>query len=155
MTRGRGAARAGRFHGRVRLQPNLAAKRISLVAKLLYVDDEVLIGKAVARWFERRGHTVRLAITVGSAKEAIAQDLPDVMFIDVWLGAESGFELMSWIEETYPALASRVTFVTGELADSTQSTRIWRTLGRPVLQKPFDFADLERSIADAERRNGT
>ncbi|MCY7379572.1 MAG: hypothetical protein LH467_09580 [Gemmatimonadaceae bacterium] len=62
---------------------------------------------------------------------------------------------MSWIEETHPALASRVTFVTGELADSTRVDRIWQTLGRPVLQKPFDFADLERSITDAEQRNST
>ena len=128
---------------------------MSHVAKLLYVDDEILIGKAVARWFERRGHTVQLATTVASAQAAIAEQAPDAMFIDVWLGAESGFELMSWIEETHPVLASRVTFVTGELADSTRGSRIWRTLGRPVLQKPFDFADLERSIADAERRNGT
>lgn len=125
------------------------------MATLLYVDDEVLIGKAVARWFERRGHTVHLAATVASAKEAIAQELPDVMFIDVWLGADSGFELMSWIQEMHPALASRVTFVTGELADSAQASKTWQTLGRPVLQKPFDFADLERCIADAERRNGT
>ena len=128
---------------------------MSHVAKLLYVDDEVLIGKAVARWFERRGHTVQLADTVAGAKEAIALELPDAMFIDVWLGADSGFELMSWIQEMHPALASRVTFVTGELADQTQVSKVWRTLGRPVLQKPFDFADLERSIMDAERRNGT
>ena len=125
------------------------------MAKLLYVDDEVLIGKAVARWFERHGHTVQLAGTVASAKAAIIEQAPDAMFIDVWLGTESGFELMSWIEETHPALASRVTFVTGELADSTRVDRIWQTLGRPVLQKPFDLADLERSITDAERRNST
>ena len=42
-----------------------------------------------------------------------------------------------------PELAARVTFVTGELADENRGDRIWRTLGRPVLQKPFDFAQLE------------
>lgn len=130
-------------------------ERMSHVATLLYVDDEVLIGKAVARWFERRGHAVQLAGTVAGAKAAIVERAPDVMFIDVWLGTESGFELMGWIEEMHPALASRVTFVTGELADSTDVSRIWKTLGRPVLQKPFDFADLERSIKDAERSDGT
>ena len=66
------------------------------MARLLYVDDEVLIGKAVARWFERHGHTVQLAATVASAKTAIIEQAPDAMFIDVWLGTESGFELMSW-----------------------------------------------------------
>jgi DNA-binding response OmpR family regulator len=84
----------------------------------------------------------------------LAEHVPDALFIDVWLGTESGFELMSWIEETRPELAARVTFVTGELADGSRSDRVWRTLGRPVVQKPFDFTELERYVADAERREG-
>lgn len=115
---------------------------------LLYVDDEVMIGKAVARWFTRRGHTVHLAETIASAQQVITDHEPDTVFIDVWLGTESGFELMSWIEDTRPELADRVTFVTGELADASRSDRVWRTLGRPVLQKPFEFADLERFIIE-------
>jgi len=124
------------------------------MANLLYVDDEALIGKAVARWFARRDHTVHLAISVSSAQREIGQyrlDL-DVVFIDVWLGEESGFELMSWIEDAHPSLAGRVVFVTGELADATRSDRTWRTLGRPVLQKPFNFTDLERFVVELDRR---
>jgi DNA-binding response OmpR family regulator len=85
---------------------------------------------------------------------------PDALFIDVWLGTESGFELMSWIEESRPQLADRVVFVTGELVDSqnVDTGRLWQTLGRPVLQKPFDFAQLEaytRTGMDAERGTRT
>ena len=116
------------------------------MSTLLYVDDEALIGRAVARWFGRRGHTVLLAENVASARQAITDTPPDALFIDVWLGNESGFELMSWIEDTRPELATRVTFVTGELADSSRADRVWRTLGRPVLQKPFEFSELERMI---------
>jgi DNA-binding NtrC family response regulator len=122
------------------------------MATLLYVDDESLIGKAVARWFARRGHTVHLAVSIATAQQAIMEHAPDALFIDVWLGSESGFELMSWIEDTRPELADRVTFVTGELADASRNGKVWRTLGRPVLQKPFDFADLERYIAQADQR---
>ena len=141
------------------------------MATLFYVDDEEMIGRAVARWFERRGHTVYLATTVAQAMALIATHEPDVLFLDVWLGSESGFELMSWIEDARPELASRVTFVTGELADAAHGDRVWRTLGRPVIQKPFEFAQLEEHIAaelalssarasrqavapDAERRSG-
>ena len=119
------------------------------MSTLLYVDDEVLIGKAVARWFARRGHTVHLATSIAAAQEAIAHDTPDALFIDVWLGTESGFELMSWIEDVRGQLAERVTFVTGELAGETSNGRVWRTLGRPVLQKPFDLSELERYLAEA------
>jgi DNA-binding NtrC family response regulator len=119
------------------------------MSTLLYVDDEETIGRAVARWFQRRGHTVHVAQSIAGAQGLLAEHVPDALFIDVWLGSESGFELMSWIEETHPQLAERVTFVTGELADSGRGDRVWRTLGRPVLQKPFDFAQLEQQLGDA------
>jgi DNA-binding response OmpR family regulator len=126
---------------------------------LLYVDDEETIGRAVARWFERRGHVVHIARSIDEAKRVLLHESPDAIFIDVWLGTESGFELMSWIEDVRGQLADRVTFVTGELADSVGgSTRIWQTLGRPVLQKPFELAQLEAHAHEyvaAQRGSGT
>ena len=121
---------------------------------LLYVDDEETIASAVALWFQRRGHVVHLATTVAAARRVLEEHVPDALFIDVWLGSESGFELMSWIEDARPELAGRVTFVTGELADQRKVDRVWRSLGRPVLQKPFDFAQLERYASDAGVRPG-
>jgi len=126
---------------------------------LLYVDDEETIGRAVTRWFERRGHHVHVAHSVDEAKRVLLVHSPDAIFIDVWLGSESGFELMSWIEDVRGQLADRVTFVTGELADSIErGQRIWQTLGRPVLQKPFDLSQLEAHAQEyvaAQRASGT
>jgi DNA-binding response OmpR family regulator len=114
------------------------------MATLLYVDDEETIGRAVGRWFERRGHIVHVARSLAEARDLLESREPDTIFIDVWLGTESGFELLSWIEDTRPALAERVVFVTGDLVDSESTHgRIWKTLGRPVVRKPFDFAQLE------------
>ena len=122
------------------------------MATLFYVDDEETIGRAVARWFARRGHTVHVAPSVAAARELLGQHDPDVLFIDVWLGTESGFELMSWIEDVRPELAGRVIFVTGELVENNRTDRVFRTLGRPVIQKPFDFAELQRH-AEASLRH--
>ncbi|MDB4880164.1 MAG: signal transduction histidine kinase, nitrogen specific, NtrB [Gemmatimonadetes bacterium] len=122
---------------------------------LLYVDDEETIGRAVARWFSRRGHIVHVAPSVAEAQRLMGEHEPDVVFIDVWLGQESGFELMSWIEDSRPALADRVVFVTGELADATSADRVFRTLGRPVLQKPFEFSQLEQYVSAAGPRGAT
>jgi two-component system nitrogen regulation response regulator NtrX len=130
------------------------------MATLLYVDDEETIGRAVARWFGRRGHQVHLARSVAGAQQVLEGLDPDALFVDIWLGSESGFELMSWIDDFRPELSERVTFVTGHLVegDIDDAGRVYRTLGRPVLQKPFDFAQLEahaRLTMDAERRTGT
>lgn len=123
---------------------------------LLYVDDEETIGRAVAKWFGGRGHTVHLARSVAEARKVLTTEAtPDAVFIDVWLGDESGFDLMSWIEDVRPELADRVTFVTGELADKERAGQTWRTLGRPVLQKPFEFSQLEALAGATERRHGT
>ena len=122
---------------------------------LLYVDDEETIGSAVSRWFSRRGHTVHVATSVETARRVLVEHELDAVFIDVWLGSESGFDLLSWIEEQRPQLADRVTFVTGELVDDGRAGQTWRSLGRPVLQKPFEFAQLEALAESAERRHGT
>jgi DNA-binding response OmpR family regulator len=136
----------------------LAAGRTAMPS-LLYVDDEETIGRAVARWFERRGHVVHVAHSVDEAKRVLLHHSPDAIVVDVWLGTESGFELMGWIEDVRGHLAERVTFVTGELADAQSGGhRVWQTLGRPVLQKPFDLAQLEAHAygsAAAQRRSGT
>jgi len=128
------------------------------MATLLYVDDEETIGRAVARWFERRGHVVHQARSLSAARQLIESTDPDTVFIDVWLGTESGFELLAWIDDTRPQLAERVVFVTGELVDADSGHgRIWKTLGRPVVRKPFDFAQLEAYTTfavDAERSTG-
>jgi len=120
-----------------------AVGRIEM-ASLLYVDDEETIGRAVSRWFQRRGHQVHVARSIEDAKQILAEHEPAAIFVDVWLGTESGFELMGWIEDERPELADRVTFVTGEMADSLDDGRLdAKTLGRPVLHKPFELAQLE------------
>lgn len=121
---------------------------------LLYVDDEETIGKVVARYFSRRGDVVLLARTIAEAREILEVENPSAVFIDVWLGSESGFELMDWIEDRRPHLAQRVTFVTGELVDESSPDRTWKALGRPVIQKPFDLARLARSVDSVESRPG-
>ena len=129
------------------------------MGSLLYVDDEETIGRAVSRWFERRGHEVHLARSVDDAKQFLIGHEPAAIFLDVWLGRESGFELMGWIEDERPELAERVTFVTGELTDSPGDDQpAWNILGRPVLRKPFQLAQLESrafGVVDAPGKAGT
>lgn len=116
---------------------------------LLFVDDEETIGRAVSRLFSLRGDTALLAHSVSEAQLVLMMHEPDIIFIDVWLGGESGFELLNWIEENRPHLAERVTFVTGDLVPKEGSDGVWRRLGRPIIQKPFDFSKLIEVVADA------
>ena len=116
------------------------------MATVLYVDDETTLRRAVQAWFDRLGDEVRLARTLGEAREHLASGGVDGVFIDLWLPDGSGFELMDWIAEHQPALADRIVFVTGDLVPSDATARQLAMLGRPVLMKPFDLEELERSV---------
>jgi DNA-binding response OmpR family regulator len=97
---------------------------------------------------------VKVARTAAAARETIERDNPSFIFLDVWLGAESGADVMAWIIEHHPHLADRVSFVTGE-ADGGGSTPKWATFGRPVIRKPFDLNTLAAAVDAAESRAGT
>ncbi len=122
------------------------------MATLLYVDDEEVIGLVVSRFFAMRGDVVQVARDLASARAAIEREAPAIIFLDVWLGPESGVDLMQWILNEHPGLAERVTFVTGEAAGSPQK---WSSFGRPVIRKPFDLTALAQVVDDAARRDGT
>jgi DNA-binding response OmpR family regulator len=125
------------------------------MATLLYVDDEEVIGIVVSRFFAMRGDVVVVARTAAAAREAIERDNPSFIFLDVWLGAESGADVMAWIIEHHPQLADRVSFVTGEASGGGELTSRWATFGRPVIRKPFDLNTLAAAVDAAESRAGT
>lgn len=110
------------------------------MATVLYVDDQEAIRRAVKLWLSRKGHVVHLADTVAAARALVSSERLDGIFIDVWLGSESGLELYEWIDSLDPGLAQRVAFVTGDLYDDALATI---RLHRPVLAKPFELRELE------------
>jgi two-component system OmpR family response regulator len=116
------------------------------LAIVLYVDDEEAIRRALTSWLTRRGHTV---YTAGSADEALsilkARDV-DAMFIDIWLGSESGFDLFEWVDMNRPQLVDRTAFVTGAIVRDPEVERSLAAFSRPILTKPFELTELERMV---------
>lgn len=116
------------------------------MANVLYVDDEEAIRRAVVTWLTRRGHTVYAAQNLSVARDLLAAHPIDGVFIDLWLGDESGLELQAWIDENRPELSMKIVFVTGDIAADGSPTQGTQPLGRPVLGKPFDLRQLEELV---------
>lgn len=117
------------------------------MANVLYVDDEAAIRRAVSTWLTRRGHTVHVAADVATAQAILTEQQLDGVFIDVWIGGESGVALHEWMREHTPALAARAVFVTGDIGSSERLLRTIREQGLSVVPKPFNLKDLERIAA--------
>ena len=113
------------------------------VTRVLYVDDEEAIRRAVSSWLTRKGHCVYTAASVASARDVLREHEIDGVFIDLWLGDESGVALHDWIREHYPPLAHRSMFVTGDLAPTEDLERALGEIGVRVLTKPFDLREIE------------
>ena len=124
------------------------------MSTFLYVDDEATIGLLVSRYFARRGDRVLLAASIAEARALLETEEPDAVFIDVWLGKESGVELVRWIAEECPSLLPRVAFVTGENVGESAEWSFGGLIERPVIQKPFELATLARYVDDAGKRAG-
>jgi DNA-binding response OmpR family regulator len=121
---------------------------IANVSNVLYVDDEDAIRRALTSWLTRRGHTV---FTAASTDEAISilksHEEIEAMFIDIWLGRESGFDLFEWVDMNRPRLVEHIAFVTGAIVRDSDVERSLAAFARPILTKPFELSELEHMIA--------
>ena len=104
------------------------------MATVLYVDDDPAVRMVVRRQLEHSGLQVYTAEGVREAKERIEREPPDGLFIDIWLGDGTAFELHAWLQEHHPVLARRVVFVSGDVPGDPGG-RTPTALGCPVLGK--------------------
>lgn len=94
----------------------------------------------------RRGHVVFTAGSADEARSILESQTVDGVFIDIWLGPDSGFDLFEWIDMNRPRVAQNAVFVTGDIIRDPDVERSLAALERPVLTKPFELGELERIV---------
>lgn len=108
--------------------------------RVLLVEDDEHVARAVCLVVRGLGHDVATAVDAPSAQERIAADPPDVVLTDEVLGRGSGRELLAWCASRFPnvrrVLASG--YAATDAADHAQA----------VLPKPFSAAALAAALAD-------
>ena len=67
--------------------------------KLLVVDDEVEIGRLIARVAEQAGYSVMVLTDATEFKEVFREFEPSVVTIDILMPEIDGIELIDWIVE--------------------------------------------------------
>ncbi|TDJ69236.1 MAG: response regulator [Planctomycetota bacterium] len=111
---------------------------------LLLVDNDARILELVAWFLERRGFSVRTALSFREARASIAARAPDLLLSDIDLGAENA-------REELPRLAALgllpPTLVVSGYLDAdlvVELEALPQVIG--TLAKPYDFAVLEERV---------
>lgn len=121
----------------------------SRAATVLVCDDHAMIRRLITELLSRAGHRAREADSVDAAWTELADEPPDLLILDLHLGARSGTEVIDRVRAD-PGLANLpVILLSGDFDDGAS----WaRELGADaVLPKPFDLdaftATVERLLA--------
>lgn len=114
--------------------------------RVLLVDDEVELVDLVTRVLAEDGHVVEHAPGGREALQRLADDDYDLVLLDMRMPGLSGQDVYRVIEQDYPGLAHRVILTTGDVVSSPTSDWLQST-GCPILEKPFDMAQLRATVA--------
>lgn len=103
------------------------------MARLLVVDDEALLRRALRRTLERAGHEVVEAADVASARELLSRtDGIELVFCDVGLPGESGLELVRSLEGSDIASVMLTGIDDPGVADSALAVGAYAYLVKPL-----------------------
>ena len=112
--------------------------------RLLVVDDEPQIRKAVTEWFSQRGFHVSEAENGRRAVEVCTSETFDIVLIDMEMPVMKGPEAIKAIRSLHPCLP--IIVFSGYSQDLEEATEFG---ANRVLQKPLSLRDLEQEVRGA------
>jgi two-component system LytT family response regulator len=113
--------------------------------KILIVDDESLARKRIRGMLknESRVESISEAINGDDALEKVVEILPDIMFLDIQMPGNNGFQLLEKLRKTHSDKVPIVIFVT---AFDKYALKAFDFHATDYLLKPFDRSRFEESF---------
>jgi DNA-binding NtrC family response regulator len=104
---------------------------------VLLIEDERAVMDFVRSALERNGYKVVCAESGADALQLLADGEFHGVVSDMRTpGGVDGAQVHAWIEANRPELASRLVFITGDIANEETAATLRRT-GAPCVEKPF------------------
>jgi DNA-binding response OmpR family regulator len=116
--------------------------------KVLYVEDELFLGKIVKESLESRGYEVIMESDGGKATALFQQSAPDICVLDIMLPNKDGFTIADEIRERDEEVP--IIFLTAKT--ETKDVVLGFSLGgNDYIRKPFSIEELIVRIQNALR----
>ncbi|HTJ82051.1 MAG TPA: ATP-binding protein, partial [Polyangiaceae bacterium] len=125
---------------------SVPAEEPSTPARVLIVEDEVLLGRALADQLSEP-HEVTVVSGSEEALARLAEEKFDVVLCDVKMPTMGGEELYRRVAETDKEQARRFIFMTG-IGFDPELEKFLSHVGAPLLEKPFPIRRAQRVIAE-------
>lgn len=104
---------------------------------VLLIEDEPAVMSYVRAVLERNGYAVVCCESgVAGLRELESAEFMGVVSDMRTPGGVDGADVYAWISANRPALASRLVFITGDVASQETAATLQRT-GAPCVEKPF------------------
>jgi DNA-binding NtrC family response regulator len=122
-----------------------------MAARILVVDDELVICRSCEKVFRKAGHDVSTALSGRQALDLLTRESFDVVFTDLKMMDVGGMEVLKAVKEHYPETI--VVVITG-YATIASAVETMRSGAFDYLPKPFTAAELMAVLERAlERRH--
>lgn len=108
--------------------------------RVLVVDDEPAICRALSIALTRAGYDVVTAHSGDAALATLAAQPMDVMVIDLRIPDTRGDVVFELAAATYPHLRNRTLFMTGDISE--RAYKLILSCKCPSLRKPFELKEL-------------
>jgi DNA-binding response OmpR family regulator len=111
--------------------------------KILYIEDEELLGKIVRDTLEKKGYSVFWEMDGARVMYAFDHFVPDICVIDIMLPNIDGYTISKNIRGLYPELP--IIFLTAK-TETEDLLKGFESGGTDYMKKPFSIEELEARI---------
>jgi CheY-like chemotaxis protein len=124
-------------------------------APVLLIEDEPAVMEFVRSALERNGYSVVCTESGVQALRLLSTgDFHGVVSDMRTPGGVDGAQVHSWIAANRPALASRLVFITGDIANEETAATL-RSTGAPCVEKPFRVHDFIQVVEQTMGKAGS
>ncbi|MGB9711937.1 MAG: sigma-54-dependent transcriptional regulator [Dissulfurimicrobium sp.] len=117
-----------------------------LKKKILITDDEQTIIETVQGILEDEGFDVKSALNGEAALAAIADDLPDLVLLDIWMPGMDGLHVLKKIKDDWPFLPVIIMSGHGNIETAVKATKLG---AYDFIEKPLSYEQLVLTIRNA------
>ncbi len=108
-------------------------------AKILIVDDELILRESLAGWLERDGHDINTAASGEEALEKLKNTRFDILLVDIKMEGISGLEVLKNVKDSDPEISVVMITAYGSISTAIEAMK---NGAYDYLLKPFDPNEL-------------